>query len=142
MSGFITGDGADYLMSVVTGIEEPITQFWVALVTSPVGASEAGSELAEPIATDYARAYIANGPENWTVAYGAATNITIVTFVVPGVDPWTGIVGWAICDAETEGRVLYAGEMEPFDVAVGDQTQLPPGSITLSVELDGWRQVT
>lgn len=142
MSGFITGDGADYLMAVATGVEAPVTQFWIALVTSPVGASESGSELAEPTANDYARASISNGPENWAVAYGSVTNITVVSFVIPGVDPWTGIVGWAVCDSMTEGRVLYAGETEPFDVAVGDQTQLPAGSVTFSIELDGWRETT
>lgn len=142
MAGFITTDGADYLMSVAIGIQEPAEQFWVALVTSPVGASEAGDEITEPLVGDYARTPIPNGPENWAVAYGATTNIATVAFGIPGVDPWTGIVGWALCDAETAGKVLYAGEMDPFDVEVGDQTFLPPGSITLSIDLDGWRETT
>ena len=142
MSGFITTDGADHLMSVLTGVSDPLTQFWVALVTAQVGTSESGEELSEPTQSAYGRAAISNGPENWMVAYGAVTNTTTVAFGIPGVDPWVGIVGWALCDSETGGKILYAGESEPYDVEVGDQTFLPPGSITLAVDMVGWREMT
>lgn len=142
MSGFITADGSDFMMSVFSGIEMIPEHYWVALVTAPVGTAEAGTELSEPAYEDYARAQIPVGPENWLVAYGASTNIVDVTFGIPGVSPWINIVGWAICDAETEGRVLYAGDLDPFDVAVGDQVTLAAGAITLSIDLDSWRENT
>jgi hypothetical protein len=142
MSGFITSDGADYLMALFGGIELVTSSYYVALVTSPVGTAEAGEELSEPLAGDYARAVINTGPENWMVAYGALTNIVDITFGTPGVDPWSGIVGWAVCDSATGGRALWAGDSEPYDVAVGDQVILPAGSVTLSLEMDGWRETT
>lgn len=142
MSGFITSDGSDFMMSVFAGIEQPPENYWVALVTAPVGTSEAGVELSEPAFEDYSRAQIPVGPENWMVAYGAVTNIVDITFGIPGVSPWINIVGWALVDSETDGRVLYAGDFEPFDVAVGDQVTLSAGSITFSIDLDSWRENT
>lgn len=142
MTGFITSDGADYLMGLFSGTEEVLSVYYVALVVTPVGTAEAGVELAEPPYGDYARSPINNGPENWVVAYGALTNLTEVIFASPGAEPWLGIVGWAICDASMEGRVLFAGDTDIFDVAVGDQVVMPIGTITLDVEMDSWRETT
>jgi hypothetical protein len=142
MTGFITSDGADYLMSVFAGIEDVAPEYWVALVTAPVGTSESGDELTEPDFGDYSRSSISSGPENWVVAYGALTNIMEIPFPIPGLDPWTGVVGWALCDSQSGGRVLYAGDAEPYDVAVGEQVVLPAGSVTLGIELESWREVT
>lgn len=140
MTGFITADGADYLMNVFSGVEDIVSEYWVALVTAPVGTAESGDELAEPQVGDYTRASISVGPDNWVVAYGSLTNSVEITFGIPGVDPWTGIVGWALCDSPFEGRCLYAGDYDPFDVAVGDQVVLPPGSVSIGLELDSWRE--
>jgi hypothetical protein len=142
MSGFITSDGADYLMALLGGVEQVAPEYYVALVTSPVGTAEAGTELAEPAHDDYFRAVISSGPENWVVAYGALTNIVDVIFAAPSAEAWEGIIGWALCDAATEGRVLYAGDTDPYDVAVGDQVVMTSGSITLAMEMDSWRETT
>lgn len=142
MAGFITTDGADYLMSLFAGVEDVIEQYYIALVTEPVGAAQSGETILEPTAGDYFRVPILTGPENWTIAYGTATNSVTITLPIPGLEDWTGIVGWAICDEVTGGRVLYAGDSDEYDVAVGDQTFLPAGSITLSIDLAGWREVT
>lgn len=140
MSGFITADGADYLMSVFAGVEDVLPEYYVALVTAPVGTAESGEELAEPLVGDYGRAMISSGPENWVVAYGSLTNTVEITFPIPGLDPWDGIVGWALCDSAAGGRVFYAGDYDPYDVAVGEQVVLPPGSVSLGMELDSWRE--
>lgn len=141
MSGFLTAAGADYLMNLFGGVEDPVSQYWVALVTTAVGTAEDGTEISEPIIADYGRAVVHSGPENWVTAYGALTNVTEITFPIPGIEDWTGIIGWAMCDAETAGRVFWAGDFESYDVAVGDQVVLPIGSITLAMEMDGWREV-
>jgi hypothetical protein len=142
MAGFITTDGADYLMSLFTGVEEILPEYWIGLVTEAVGASESGESISEPTSGDYFRVPISIGPESWTIAYGTASNTVLITFPIPGVDDWAGIVGWVICDSEVGGRVLYAGDADMYDISLGDQTFLPPGSISLSIELAGWREVT
>jgi hypothetical protein len=142
MAGFITTEGADYLMALFTGVEDVLNEYWIALVTEAVGAAQSGENIAEPLTDDYYRVPISIGPESWSIAYGTATNTVLVTFPIPGLEDWTGIVGWAICDAESGGRVLYAGDDEMFDIAVGDQTFLPAGAISLSIDLAGWREVT
>lgn len=142
MTGFITSDGADYLMGLFSGTEALLSAYYVALVVTPVGTAEAGIELAEPPYSDYSRSAINTGAESWVVAYGALTNIVAVTFPSPSAEPWLGVVGWAICDASVEGRVLFAGDTDTYDVAVGDQVVMPPGTITLDVEMDSWRETT
>jgi hypothetical protein len=140
MSGFITADGADYLMNLFGGIENLVPEYFVALVTGPVGTAESGDELAEPAYDDYARSAVPTGPENWSTAYGSLTNLVDVTFTIPSVQTWEGIKGWVICDSAEGGRTLFAGDIEEFDVIIGDQVVFPPGSITVGIELDGWRE--
>lgn len=142
MTGFITTDGADHLMSVFSGVELPLQNLYLALVTEPVGATEGGVELVEPAFSDYYRAEMFTGPEHWVVAYGSAVNATEVALPIPGSDTWEGIVGWALCDAQTEGRILFAGDLEPFDIPPGEQAYLPIGALTLGINLDGWREQT
>jgi len=142
MAGFITTDGADYLMSLFAGVEEILPEYFIALVTESVGAAQSGENILEPTAGDYFRVPIGIGPEYWSIAYGTATNTVMITLPIPGLEDWTGIIGWAICDSVTGGRVLYAGDYDSFDVAVGDQTFLPAGSISLSIDLAGWREIT
>lgn len=141
MAGFITTDGADYLMSLFTGTEAILSEYYIALVTETVGTAQSGETILEP-GGDYTRIPITIGPDAWTVAYGTATNTVLVTLPVPAMEDWTGIIGWAICDSVTGGRVLYAGDYEEFDVAVGDETFLPAGSISLTIDLAGWREIT
>lgn len=140
MSGFISADGADYLMSLFSGTELPLNNYYLALVTEPVGATESGVELSEPQFEDYYRAELFTGPEFWTVAYGVTTNAVEISLPIPGDLGWTGIVGWALCDAQTEGRVLFAGALDQFDIPSGEQAYLPPGTMTLGVAMDGWRE--
>lgn len=142
MTGFITADGSDYLMNLFSGIEDVMPFYYVALVTNPVGTAESGDELSEPPYEDYARAAIEIGPENWVVAYGALTNSVQIALSVPGAQAWTGIVGWAICDSSSGGRVLFAGDEEPFDIAIGEQTYLPAGALTISIDMGSWRETT
>lgn len=142
MTGFITTDGSDYLMNLFAGIEDVVPIYYVALVTVPIGTAESGDELVEPAFNDYARSAIEIGPENWTVAYGALTNSVQIALAVPSIQPWTGIMGWAICDADSGGRVLFAGDEDPFDIAIGEQTYLPAGALTISVDMSSWRETT
>lgn len=142
MTGFITSDGADYLMKLFAGIETVADAYYLALVTQPVGTTESGEELVEPDFGDYYRAPIDLGPENWYVAYGSMTNTVQIAIAQPTTDAWTGIIGWAICDSDFGGRVLYAGDEESFDIAIDEQLYLAPGSVTLAIEQDGWREVT
>lgn len=142
MTGFITADGADYMMRLFAGVEEVASSYYLALVTEPVGTTESGSELTEPDFGDYYRAPVPLGPENWYVAYGSMTNINQIAVAQPSTDEWTGIIGWAICDSDSGGRILYAGDEESFSIGIGEQLYLPAGSVTLAIEQDGWREVT
>jgi hypothetical protein len=142
MSGFITTDGADYLMNLWSGIETVSSYYFIALVTEPVGSAESGDELVEPDDVDYFRTPVDVGPENWTVAYGSVTNTVQIALAVPSSVDWTGIVGWAICDSEVGGRILWAGDEEPFDISVEEQTYLPAGSLSLSLDMGSWRETT
>lgn len=142
MTGFITADGADYLMGLFGGVRDLPSNYYLALVNSPVGTSESGEELSEMPYPDYQRVMISLGPENWTVAYGTLTNTAGIYMPIPTVDDWIGVSGWAICDSELDGKVLFAGDDEPYDVAVGEQVVFPPGSVTLAIDLYGWRETS
>lgn len=142
MSGFLTTDGADYIMSIWSSIEVPVESYYIALVTQPIGSAESGDELAEIVSGDYYRAAIMAGPENWSVAYGSLTNLTQIALPVPVSEDWTGIVGWALCDADSGGRVLWAGDVDTFDIVIGEETYLPAGSLSLSFDLGTWRETT
>lgn len=137
MSGFITIDGAQHMLAVLSGIEERLEAFHIALVHTPVGLSESGNEIDEIIADGYTRGLVYTGEENWFIAHNVLTSLVEVYFPVPST-PWTNINGYAVCDSNYGGRVLFAGSFSPTDIDPSEQFFIPAGGISIDLELQGW----
>lgn len=135
MSGFITSDGAEYMLGTMAGIIEAKESLWVALVYSQTGFTETGVEIDEVVDPGYSRAQIDKG--HWYIYQNSLTNQEEVVFPVP-TEPWLGITGYAICDSEFEGKVLFAGDIPVSDIDVDEQFYIPAGGITIDLELHGW----
>lgn len=138
MAGFLTLDGADYLLSLFTGSEQLVTTYWVALLLQDPGLSTAGEELIEPDFDDYSRAKIDVVSGSFAIDSGELTNAIEITFPAPATE-WGLVTSWALCDSQEGGRVLFAGDLEDFDVVIDEQPFLPPGSMAISLDVAGWR---
>lgn len=138
MSGLLTVDGADYLLRLFSG-DPAVSDYHVALVgPAKPGITTAGAELDEPIETSYARGVITAQSGAWYVYNGSMTSDLVVTFPLASSN-WGQIHHWAICDAEEGGRVFWIGDfIQPFFVSESDQLTLPPGAISLGLDLFGW----
>lgn len=82
--------------------------YYVGLSSTAI-VEDDGSGFTEPDNTGYARAVIANKPENWTVdAEGNITNAIPIEFPSFTVtDPNIFLTHWFIASVETEGAALY-----------------------------------
>lgn len=140
--GFVTVDGANYLMSLFSAQEPVEDSYYLALITgvSP-GIATGGDELQEPPFSDYARAAIDNFNGSWEVFSGTLSNSVEILFPTPQ-SAWGTVKFWALLDAPVEGRVLFAGSLDQFDVAVQEDLFLSPGALSLSLSIPGWREVT
>jgi len=142
--GFLTLDGANYLLGLFGGTEPKVDTYYVALITgSRPGLTTHGVELEEPAFADYSRAQIAADSSGWDVDQGVLTNTLEIPFPIP-TSLWGVVSYWAITDsAETgSGRVLWAGDCDNFTVNVAEQIFLPQGSLSLQMDLDSWQEVT
>lgn len=137
-TGFLTSDGATYLSNLFSNTESSVSTYYVGLVTQPVGATQSGNELFEPTVDGYFRAPVSNTADNWYVWSNNLISITDVFFPVVTADPWVDLIGWAICDADSGGRVFYAGELDLTTVDINQQMVLPAGTISLSWGMNGW----
>lgn len=138
MIGYITADGADYLINLFTAAEQAAPAYYLALITGgQPGISSHGSELDEPPFADYARAPVENLSGSWiNQPQQALTNID-AAFPVASVD-WGIVRFWALCDQAVDGRVLLAGDFDSFQVVAGDQVIFTAGSLGISLDLDDW----
>lgn len=62
----------------------------------------------------YARQAVTNNATNWPAASaGSKSNGTAITWATPPSANWGVVVGFAICDALTNGNILYKGAISP-----------------------------
>lgn len=137
MSGFLTSDGAAYLLGLFSGIESPVETYHIALVTRPIGIAESGSEISEPADYSYARAEIINIPDHWYIYNNSLVNTVEVSFPIP-TEPWVDLVGYGICNARDAGRILFAGDFPRATIESGEQFYIPEGGIIIDMDLAGW----
>jgi hypothetical protein len=140
MNGYITADGADYLINIFTGKELAAPTYYLALITGgQPGISAHGNELDEPAVSEYIRASIDNLSGNWLNQPQQGLINVDAAFPVASVD-WGTVRYWALCDSEQDGRVLLAGDLDPFDVVAGQQVIVTAGSLGISIDLDDWTE--
>lgn len=142
--GFLTLDGANYLLGLFGGTEEKVDTYYVALITGRrPGLTTHGVELEEPAFADYSRAMIEASSGAWDVDQGVAANTLEIPFPVPSSE-WGIVSYWAVTDSSEagSGRVLWAGDVDSFTVAIGEQIFLPPGALSLQMDLDSWQEVS
>jgi hypothetical protein len=140
MAGGPTSSGLDYLAGLMTGGEQPVNSYFVALIPDFVpGFTATGEDITEPDATEYTRAEIINESGNWNVNGNQLSNVYEVTFPT-ALTAWGNIRYWAVCDLAIEGRVFWVGEfITPVFVDVGGIVTLDPGSVALSFEGNQWK---
>lgn len=144
MSGFITADGAEYFLNLFAAREQAQPKYYTALIIeNRPGLTTAGSELTEPSAADYSRAMLENVSGNWSVDQSTLANNIEIAFPVPSTE-WGIIRHWAVLDTQAvgSGRILLAGDLDPFQVVIGEQPYLPVGAMAVMFDLDSWRAAT
>jgi hypothetical protein len=142
VAGFITDDGATYLLNLFADSEPILDDYYVALITgmSP-GISIFGSELEEPAAESYNRARYQNISGNWQVVNGVLSNAFEINFPRP-TSEWGFLRHWALCEAPSAGRVFLVGDL-PLSVPVIDEAiYFPPGGLTIEFSLANWSALT
>lgn len=100
---------------------------YVALFNgNPLGA---GTELADPPATDYAREGVTWGSAAFVSPTGTITNTAIVDFGTAGA-AWGTVDYVAIYDATTDGNMLASGPLEVSrSVQLNDPVSFPVGEL-------------
>lgn len=138
--GFVTVDGADYLMNLFSSNETSADNYYLALIigASP-GIAASGDELEEPFYDDYSRAQINNIFGSWEVFSGTLSNSVEILFPSPG-SSWGTVRYWALTDAPAQGRVLFVGDLEQFEVTIGEDVFLAPGALSLGLDIPGWKE--
>lgn len=138
--GFVTVDGADYLMGLFGADHPPVDNYYIALVIGSIpGIAASGDELEEPFYEDYGRAVIPNFSGSWEIFSGTLSNSVEILFPRPE-SPWGTPRFWALTDEATQGRVFFVGELDPFTVTVGEDIFLAPGALSLSLSIPGWKE--
>lgn len=129
------------------------TTLFIALVSTNCVASDTGVKLTSATGTgveitggSYARvAYTPSASANWEATQGGVSgassgtsgltsNNTVITFAT-ATAPWSApVVGLAICDAVTNGNMLYFGALTPSKtVGTGDVFTFPANTLSLTL---------
>lgn len=116
------GSKSDYMENKVldilggTTFTAPATVYVALFTTMPTDASTGTTPApgAEVTGGSYARQAVTNNATNFPAASGGSKqNGTAITWSTPPSADWGTIVGFAICDAATNGNILYWGAISP-----------------------------
>lgn len=142
MAGFITEDGAHYLLNLMSGGETALERYYLALITgqSP-GIAAYGTELDEPDDLGYQRAAYENISGNWVVTNGVIQNAYEIAFVTPSIS-WGYLQHWALCEAVDGGRVFAAGDLDPYQPQIAENLYFPVGGLSIEFSLTSWTALT
>lgn len=139
MAGRLTLWGAGQLLHSYLGrTAEPPPAFYLALVQELAPSPYvSGAELDEPDPSlGYARALLNNDANTFVsdeTTLHVVSNELEIPFITATGD-WGRVAYWALCNAELEGYVFAAGEMENEQIIyAGDQVVIDPDE--LSIEL-------
>jgi hypothetical protein len=107
---------------------------YIALCTAAPTDADTGSTITEPAGGSYARKLVAQADGSWdapTVA-GDTENTGAITFVTATAS-WGTITHVAICDALTDGNMLYHGALDASKaVGNGDTFSFAAGALDIT----------
>lgn len=103
---------------------------YIALFTSAPTDSGGGTEVS---GGGYSRKAVTNDATNWPSASGGSkSNGEDITFTQASGD-WGTVVAFGIFDAESDGNLLYWGDLTTSkDINSGDTAKFAAGSITIT----------
>lgn len=140
----MAGSKSDYLEAAIlnyllggTALSSPGT-LYIALSTAAYSDSATGASMTEVSAsgTGYARVAVTNNATNWPAATGTSptTKQNGAAFTFPtGTGAWGTVTSFYICDAATNGNVLYGGDLTTAkSIASGDTATFATSSITVT----------
>jgi hypothetical protein len=111
------------------------TSVYMALCTDTVDDTYDGSSLPEPTGTGYARKAVASNPTKWSAPDAEGTIKNVEEIKWEKVQWSATIKAVAICDALTNGNVLFWGTLTAQKVVtVDDSISFAPE--TLSIQID------
>lgn len=116
----------------------PPTVLYIALCTVQPTPADTGSTIIEVNSDEYIRQGITTGVSSWYTTQLDTTSISVGTSGITGnaisvswtaVD-WVGlIVAVALCDAETDGNLLYYTSIPSTEVMIRSQVILAPNTL-------------
>lgn len=150
MSDYLENHLIDYIFR---GISYSTTNFYIALLTVGAVDSDTGTNLTtgsggtgvevSASGTAYTRYNLNPSNINWVNTQnsgtgvssgtsGTTSNSTVITFPTATAS-WGTIVGVAICDASTNGNMLFYGTLTtPKSISIGDNFQFDVSQLLVS----------
>lgn len=125
--------GVTLMAKMMAGISTMPTSLWLALLTTPAVASDAGNTIIEPVAADYSRTELIMGDPFWYTPFEgeAFTYYTQEISYYPN-NNWGSIVAFALCDAATNGNVIHYGDLvNSMSMVSFSQVIIPAYSISI-----------
>jgi hypothetical protein len=136
VSSGVADYGATAFLSIMMGITEPPSVWWIALCTDQPGEGMDGDILAEiepDPAANYGRVSVASGSAHWGLNGQYVANIDTLDFGIPTAD-WGQISHYGILDAATEGNLWAFGEFfNPQEADATFDILIPQGGIVLAL---------
>lgn len=118
--------GAGYMAELIA-----TQDMYLAMLLSYPADTDSGSELNEPTAVDYARAYL--DPANWSTAIGGVCTYDAPVSYSPAAD-WGEVIAYALCSASTDGEVFFYEYLTPMmNIKTGSTVVVGSGMLALEV---------
>jgi hypothetical protein len=129
--GFYTHSGAQHMLALFSGAEQPLERLYATLSTVVPTPYMGSADLVEPGPRIETR-----NATDWAVAGGTIYNHRDLTWTSD--TDWADIVGWAVLDSSELGRILWAGRVDPISALTGTVIDFPAGSIAFSISITDW----
>lgn len=106
---------------------------YVGLWAATLSDASTGSTAGQPVGNNYARVAVTNNGTNWPAASGGAkANGAAITFPQAS-GSWGTVTDFAICDAATDGNILYWGTLgTPNAIGSGDTPSFAIGELDIT----------
>jgi hypothetical protein len=133
MSDYLEGKILNHLFRG-TSYSAP-SSVYIALCTDTLDDTDDGASIAEPTGTGYARQAVASNATNWSAPNADGTIKNSEEIKWDSVQWSATIKAVAICDALTNGNVLFWGTLTAQKVVTVDDS-ISFGPNTLSIQID------
>lgn len=123
---------ANALLETRIGSGSPALLYIALLTRNPVF-SDTGADLHEPTAASYQRLEVSNSSSNFSVATnGTVVNTQTFGFPTPPED-WGLVRGWALCDAATDGELLFSFKSSQQFIHEGKRPLIVSGGMSMRI---------